>query len=135
MFGVGDAAMVPDPNRYFSIKTADLVVPNAPVQDLYHDLEYVVQYMHNANLLIQRSSSPFFLSRIIRGIAYDTNPDTARAREALWTVNKVINLFKLDDPKSIQQCKSVTSQFLSIKNGSPKGQHQISAVGNCHIGK
>lgn len=78
---------------------------------------------------------PFFLSRIIRGIAYDTNPDTARAREALWTVNKVINLFKLDDPKSIQQCKSVTSQFLSVKNGSPKGQHQISAVGNCHIGK
>lgn len=48
MFGVGDAAMVPDPDRYFSIKTADLVVPNAPVQDLYYDLEYVVQHMHNA---------------------------------------------------------------------------------------
>ncbi|CDS14068.1 hypothetical protein LRAMOSA06239 [Lichtheimia ramosa] len=109
MFGVGDAAMVPDPDRYFSIKTADLVVPNAPVQDLYYDLE------------------------IIRGIAYDTNPDTPRAREALWTVNQVINLFKLGDPKSIQQCKDITSEFLSIKNGSAKGQHQISAVGNCHI--
>lgn len=48
MFGVGDAAMVPDPDRYFSIKTADLVVPNAPVQDLYYDLEYVVQHMYNA---------------------------------------------------------------------------------------
>lgn len=78
---------------------------------------------------------PFFSCRIIRGIAYDTNPDTPRAREALWTVNQVINLFKLDDPKSIQQCKDITSQFLSIKNGSAKGQHQVSAVGNCHIGK
>ena len=82
-----------------------------------------------------RNHPPLFSCRIIRGIAYDTNPDTARAREALWTVNQVINLFKLDDPKSIQQCKAITSQFLSIKNGSPKGQHQVSAVGNCHIGK
>jgi hypothetical protein len=39
MFGVGsNDAMVPDPNRYFSIKKADLVVPDSPLQHLYHDL-------------------------------------------------------------------------------------------------
>lgn len=38
MFGVGNAAMVPDPNRYFTISKADLVVPNLLVQDVYHDL-------------------------------------------------------------------------------------------------
>jgi alpha-mannosidase len=39
MFGVGaNDAMVADPNRYFNLDKADLVVPNQPVQDLYHDL-------------------------------------------------------------------------------------------------
>jgi alpha-mannosidase len=40
MFGVGaNDAMVADPNRYFNLSKADLVVPNKPIQKLYHDLE------------------------------------------------------------------------------------------------
>lgn len=39
MFGVGaNDAMVADPNRYFSLSRADLVVANEPIQKLYHDL-------------------------------------------------------------------------------------------------
>jgi hypothetical protein len=39
MFGVGaNDAMVADPNRYFSLDKADLVVANKPIQKLYHDL-------------------------------------------------------------------------------------------------
>lgn len=42
MFGVGASdSMVADPNRYFKLKQADLVVANKPVQDLYHDLTQV----------------------------------------------------------------------------------------------
>ncbi|KAI9311476.1 galactose mutarotase-like domain-containing protein [Dichotomocladium elegans] len=109
MFGVGNASMVPDPNRYYSIKTADLVAPNPPIQALYHDLT------------------------IIKGIADDTDRDSARARSAVWVINEIINHFYMDDPAAIQKCRELASAFLSVKNGSPDGQHKITAVGNCHI--
>ncbi|KAG2205482.1 hypothetical protein INT46_007474 [Mucor plumbeus] len=108
MFGVGaNDAMVADPNRYFSLDKADLVVANKPIQKLYHDLS------------------------IVRGIAYDTDQDSSRARRALWVANEVINNFIGDDEDAIQKCLNLTHEFLSAKNGT--GQHQITAVGNCHI--
>ncbi|KAI8071075.1 glycosyl hydrolases family 38 N-terminal domain-containing protein [Gongronella butleri] len=107
MFGVGASdSMVPDPNRYFRINTADLVVPNAPVQRLYHDLW------------------------VIYGVAYDTVNDSSRARQAVWVLNSVINQFSLND-KDIDKCLALTSEFLSKTNGT--GVHQVTAVGNCHI--
>ncbi|KAG2207470.1 hypothetical protein INT47_004218 [Mucor saturninus] len=108
MFGVGaNDAMVADPNRYFELSKADLVVANKDTQSLYHDLT------------------------IIRGIAFDTDQDSSRARQALWTANEVINNYIGDDRKSIQKCIQITQTFLSATSGS--GQHQITAVGNCHI--
>ncbi|CAO3608492.1 unnamed protein product [Mucor fragilis] len=108
MFGVGaNDAMVADPNRYFSLDRADLVVANEPIQKLYHDLS------------------------VVRGIAYDTDQDSSRARKALWVANEVINNFIGDDDKAIQACLDLTHEFLSAKNGT--GQHQVTAVGNCHI--
>jgi alpha-mannosidase len=39
MFGVGATdSMVADPNRYFTLSRADLVVANKHVQSIYHDL-------------------------------------------------------------------------------------------------
>ncbi|KAI9473459.1 MAG: galactose mutarotase-like domain-containing protein [Benjaminiella poitrasii] len=108
MFGVGaNDAMVADPNRYFSLTTADLVVANKPIQTLYHDLT------------------------VLRGIAYDTDQDSSRARQALWVINEVINNYIGDDENAIQDCLQLTHEFLRAQNGS--GQHQITAVGNCHI--
>lgn len=68
---------------------------------------------------------------MIRGIAYDTDQATSRARQALWVCNEVINHFIGDDEKAIQSCLDITHKFLSEKTGS--GQHRITAVGNCHI--
>ncbi|GAA5808553.1 hypothetical protein MFLAVUS_001944 [Mucor flavus] len=108
MFGVGaNDAMVADPNRYFRVTQADLVVANKHMQSLYHDLT------------------------IIRGIAYDTVQDSSRARQALYVANQVINHFIADDPSAIKECNKLTREYLSAKTGS--GQHQITAVGNCHI--
>jgi len=36
--GVGTGNMVPDPNRYYSIEVADLVVRNQVAFDLYYDM-------------------------------------------------------------------------------------------------
>ncbi|KAF7725437.1 Glycoside hydrolase, 38 vacuolar alpha mannosidase [Apophysomyces ossiformis] len=107
MFGVGNDAMVPDPNRYFTLNKADLVVPNYIVQDLYHDLT------------------------VIRGIAYDTDSNSAQARKALSVANEVINEFDLEDPKALKRCKAITSEFLADGNGT--GGHEVTAIGNCHI--
>lgn len=42
MFGVGaNDAMVADPNRFFVLDKADLVVPNELIQKLFHDLTFV----------------------------------------------------------------------------------------------
>ncbi|KAI8986966.1 galactose mutarotase-like domain-containing protein [Pilobolus umbonatus] len=108
MFGVGaNDAMVADPNRYFCLRTADIAVRNKAIQGLFHDLS------------------------VIRGIALDTDKESARARQALWTVNEVVNNFIADDPKAIDSCSQLTKQFLGQANGS--GQHKVTAVGNCHI--
>ncbi|KAG0171993.1 Glycoside hydrolase, 38 vacuolar alpha mannosidase [Apophysomyces sp. BC1034] len=107
MFGVGNGAMVPEPNRYFTLDKADIVVPSYSVQDLYHDLT------------------------IIRGIAYDTDSSSPRARTALHVANQVINEFILDDPEAIKRCKALTTEFLSHGNGT--GVHEVTAIGNCHI--
>ncbi|KAI9306871.1 galactose mutarotase-like domain-containing protein [Cunninghamella echinulata] len=107
MFGVGKGdTMVPDPNKYFIIQKADLVVPDYQVQALYHDLT------------------------IIKGIAYDTFNESVRARTALAVANEVINHFS-HDSKSIDHCLKITKDFLSDKGGT--GQHQVTAIGNCHI--
>ncbi|KAI8331324.1 glycosyl hydrolases family 38 N-terminal domain-containing protein [Chlamydoabsidia padenii] len=108
MFGVSDNdAMVPDPNRYFSIKAADLVVPDTLLQRLYYDMI------------------------VLKGIAYDTIQESSRSRQALWTLNEVINQFSIDDSTSIQKCLDLTKSYLSAPNG--EGQHQITAIGHCHI--
>ncbi|KAI8092804.1 galactose mutarotase-like domain-containing protein [Halteromyces radiatus] len=108
MFGVGDNdAMVPDPNRYFNIKKADLVIPAYSIQKLYYDLV------------------------IIQGIAYDTNQDSSRARQAVWVLNEIINQFIINDPTSIDKCLNLSSEFLAASNG--EGEHQITAIGHCHI--
>lgn len=51
MFGVGaNDAMVADPNRYFNLSKADLVVANKCIQSLYHDLTYVFEQCINSSL-------------------------------------------------------------------------------------
>ncbi|CAO3644807.1 unnamed protein product [Cunninghamella blakesleeana] len=108
MFGVGgdNGTMVPNPNRYFSIEKADLVVPNYQVQSLYHDLT------------------------IIKGIAYDTFNESVRARTALNVLNEIINQFT-SDPECVIHCLKIANEFLSKQGGV--GQHQVTAIGNCHI--
>ncbi|KAL4212123.1 glycosyl hydrolases family 38 N-terminal domain-containing protein [Rhizopus microsporus] len=108
MFGVGASdSMVADPNRYFKLKQADLVVANKPVQDLYHDLT------------------------ILRGIAFDTDSNSIQARKALWVANEVINNFIGDDETAISECNRLTRDFLTEQNGSE--MHRVTAIGNCHI--
>ncbi|RUP49391.1 hypothetical protein BC936DRAFT_142630 [Jimgerdemannia flammicorona] len=109
MFGVGSTGMVPDPNRYFYLQTADLVVPNKRAWALYHDFE------------------------IIRSFIHDTPENTQRQHDALYAANEIVNVFKPGDDNSIERGLSIASEWLRKRGGD--GQHRVTAIGNCHIGK
>lgn len=109
MFGVSGTGMVPDPNRRFRLQTADLVVANKKAWALYHDFE------------------------LLRNFIFNTSENTQRQHEALYAANEIINAFKPGDDKSIEEGLRIASEWLSKRGG--EGQHHITAIGNCHIGK
>ncbi|KAF7726851.1 Glycoside hydrolase, 38 vacuolar alpha mannosidase [Apophysomyces ossiformis] len=108
MFGAGSGLIgPPDPNRFFNLNELDLAVPNKLAWDLLYDFQ------------------------IILGMAKDLPQDSLRAAQALRTANAIVNTFRPGDDRSIMECLDISARFLSAKNGD--SQHQIHAVGHCHI--
>lgn len=71
--------------------------------------------------------------QIILGMARDLPPDSLRAAQALNTANTIVNVFRPGSDSSLEECLKIARQFLSAKNGD--AQHEITALGHCHIGK
>lgn len=71
----------------------------------------------------------FYDMQVILGMANDLPNDTARAQEALYTCNQVIDNFdRLDLDNSLQKCLQIAQKFLS-KKAAPDA-HRVTAVGN-----
>ncbi|GJJ70118.1 alpha-mannosidase [Entomortierella parvispora] len=110
MFGTGKNGVInpPEDNRTFQLAKAEIVVPNKPAWELYYDMQ------------------------VILGMANELANDTARAQEALYTCNQVVDSYdRSHGDSAIQKCLAITKEFLS-KKGAPEG-HRVTAVGNCHI--
>eukprot|EP01080_Neovahlkampfia_damariscottae_P006740 gene6740-10905_t len=109
MFGVGNEGMInaPDPNRSFSLKTAQIVVLDEKAFDVYMD----------------------FL--VIYEMAKELPEDSTRGNQAMFTCNEMINQIDTSDPESWKNAKKLSSDFFNEKNGD--SQHKIIAVGHCHI--
>ncbi|CAG8450748.1 8086_t:CDS:10, partial [Ambispora leptoticha] len=109
MFGVGDNGLInaPDPRKYYTIREAALAVPNKAAWELWYDFQ------------------------IIRGMAKDMPHESIRAAQALYAANEIANAFHPHDDHSIQDAIKIAKEFLKDKNGST--QHQLIAVGHCHI--
>ncbi|KAI8098364.1 galactose mutarotase-like domain-containing protein [Gilbertella persicaria] len=108
MFGAGNGLIgPPDPNRFFNLNAVDLAVPNKIAWDLLYDFQ------------------------IILGMAKDLPEDSLRGSQALYTANRIINQFIPGDDDSITQGLEIAQSFLGSKNGD--AQHEIIAVGHCHI--
>ncbi|KAJ1671279.1 Glycoside hydrolase, 38 vacuolar alpha mannosidase, partial [Coemansia sp. RSA 25] len=109
MFGNGDSMIgAPDPNRQFKLDMADLVVYNHDAWAMYYDLQ-----------ILKDLASPL--------------PDTpsVRAWQALATANAMINAFELGDDESIKKARAIGAPFFAAKGG--EANHQVYAIGNCHI--
>lgn len=108
MFGAGNGLIgPPDPNRFFNLSTVDLAVPNKLAWDMLYDFQ------------------------IILGMAKDLPEDSLRGSQALFTANKIINAFSSNDDTSMIRGLEIANTFLKAKNGD--AQHEIFAIGHCHI--
>ncbi|KAJ2698928.1 Glycoside hydrolase, 38 vacuolar alpha mannosidase [Coemansia sp. IMI 209128] len=108
-FGNGDFVIgPPNPDREFRLASADLVVYNHSAWAMFYDLQ------------------------ILEGMAAPL-PDTSsvRAWQALATANAMVNAFELGDPDSIAEARAIGAQFFAAKGG--EANHQVYAIGNCHI--
>ncbi|GAA5797506.1 hypothetical protein HPULCUR_002894 [Helicostylum pulchrum] len=109
MFGAACSGLIspPDPNRFFNLSEVDLAVPNKLAWELLHDFQ------------------------IILGMAKELPEDSVRGSQALFCANNIINVFLPGDDQSLRDGLKIAQEFLSFKNGD--SQHEIFAIGHCHI--
>ncbi|KAI8065635.1 glycosyl hydrolases family 38 N-terminal domain-containing protein [Gongronella butleri] len=108
MFGAGNGLIgPPDPNRFFNLNELDIAVPNKLAWQLLYDFQ------------------------IILGMAKDLGPETLRASHAMYAANRIVNAFVPGSDDALLECLNIAGEFLSAKNGD--AQHEIHAIGHCHI--
>ncbi|KAG2194972.1 hypothetical protein INT47_002828 [Mucor saturninus] len=109
MFGAASNGLIspPDPSRFFNLNEVDLAVPNKLAWELLYDFQ------------------------IIFGMAKELAEDSLRGSQALFCANNIINVFVPGDDQSLRQGLKIAQEFLVSKNGD--AQHEIYAIGHCHI--
>ena len=109
LFGAGKDGMInsPDPKKSFSLAKAELVVPNLRAAKLYQDVQILYEF------------------------AKEFPKDSLRGRQALFAANAVVNVHRHGDASSYDAAEDLVNAFFKDTNGT--SQHQISAVGHCHI--
>jgi len=109
MFGNGDNGMInaPDPDRYFTLSKAEIAAPNMEVWNLLYDFQ------------------------IIASMAKNLPENSSRGSQALYTADKIINVFDPKNKESWTEARKVAAEFLSKHTG--EAAHNVYAIGNCHI--
>ncbi|KAF9529896.1 glycoside hydrolase family 38 protein [Crepidotus variabilis] len=120
MFGVpmnGDTIQPPDMNRYFTLDSADLVVPNQEAWGLLWDFQTLRELV-------------------------DTLPgNTSLQNKAMTVANQIMNVFDKNDPSSIGRCRKLAEEVFG-KDWEEKGadiyeegssKTNVWGVGHCHI--
>ncbi|KAK7035350.1 Glycoside hydrolase, 38 vacuolar alpha mannosidase [Paramarasmius palmivorus] len=119
MFGVpwnGDTIQPPDMNRYFSLASADLVVPNQEAWHLLWDFTTLRELV-------------------------DTLPgNTSLQNQALVAANEIMNTLRSGDASAIHQCRQIAERVFG-EGWQNKAEEiyqdpdnaQIWGIGHCHI--
>ncbi|KAH9926632.1 glycoside hydrolase family 38 protein [Epithele typhae] len=120
MFGVpwnGDTIAPPDMNRYFGLRSADLVVPNMTAWHLMWDFQ------------------------TLRELADSIPGNTALQNKAIVTANEIMNVFDRGDVESIAHGRKLAEDVFGeawaakgagiYEEGAEKAQ--VWGIGHCHI--
>ncbi|ROT37304.1 glycosyl hydrolase family 38 domain-containing protein [Sodiomyces alkalinus F11] len=110
----GDIIQPPDPNKYFTLKKADIVAVNLEARALYIDIW------------------------IIGDAAREFPEDSWEQHKALKTASDVIDSFKLGDKESIAKCRRIAQEYIgpnvdSHKVYSAGKDIKVYGIGHCHI--
>eukprot|EP00002_Diphylleia_rotans_P021275 TRINITY_DN4145_c0_g2_i1.p1 TRINITY_DN4145_c0_g2~~TRINITY_DN4145_c0_g2_i1.p1 ORF type:complete len:1050 (-),score=183.94 TRINITY_DN4145_c0_g2_i1:75-3224(-) len=109
LFGVGKGGDIfpPDEHKTFSISKIEIAALDQEAWKLFWDYTVIVD------------------------IAKNLPAESSRGSQALFTANKIVNACKVDDRSSWPTAQRIADVFFQDTNGS--SQHQISAIGHCHI--
>ncbi|XP_070578443.1 alpha-mannosidase 2C1-like [Ptychodera flava] len=108
MFGGGNGLInPPDENKEFQLSTAEIAVFDRDVYNLITDFELLI------------------------GMAKHLSDEDQRTYQALYTANKMVNVCKIDNPKSYKEAHQIALSFFAERNGD--SQHTVHAMGHCHI--
>ncbi|XP_048828370.1 alpha-mannosidase 2C1 isoform X2 [Brienomyrus brachyistius] len=109
LFGAGKGSMIaaPDPNKMYTLQSAELVVFNRDTRELLTDFEMLVDVVKMLGEADQRGY------------------------QALFTVNEMVNVCDPADPSSYPAARCLALRFFSQRNG--QSQHTVHAMGHCHI--
>ncbi|KAJ2798699.1 Glycoside hydrolase, 38 vacuolar alpha mannosidase, partial [Coemansia helicoidea] len=109
LFGNGEGTVIAAPaeDKHFTLKRAELAVWNSGARALLQEL------------------------LILRAAAKALPGDSPRGWQALVAANDIINLFDARDQKSIAAGRAVSARFFAARGG--ESNHQVYAIGNCHI--
>ncbi|KAJ3097372.1 Glycoside hydrolase, 38 vacuolar alpha mannosidase [Phlyctochytrium planicorne] len=100
----------PPPNRYFALQMAELAVMNKEAQQLFWDVQILIQ------------------------IVEEISDETQVNGDALFAANAIVTAFKKDDAiLSIREGLKISEQFFKTHYKEGKSLHEITAIGNCHI--
>jgi len=110
--GGGDTIQPPDPHRYRTLRTAEVVVPYMPAWHLFWDYWVITD-----------------CARELGGW---------EEKQALTIATEIINTFRRGDRSSIDECRKVARKFLGDKVDSHHVYDGddgvlVTAVGHCHI--
>lgn len=100
-------------NRYFTLASADLVVPNQDAWHLMWDFQTLREIIDNVG-----GSTPYVSSRSCTRLSY-----LAFARlqnQALVVANEIINTFKKGDPSTVNKCRKIVERVFG-KDWQAKG--------------
>jgi alpha-mannosidase len=88
MFGVGPGPIdPPDPNRYFELASADLVVPNQDAWRLLWDYT------------------------TLQEISDNLPENTPTQNLAVTLQNRIMNTFRVDDPSTVAACRKIAAEL------------------------
>lgn len=96
-------------DKYFSLDTAQLAVPNKDVEKLFIDFE------------------------IISGIAKELSAETQISADALYTANAIVNAVHMDRPATVAEGLALAADFFARRSTYGFADHEILATGHCHI--
>ncbi|BFZ62128.1 Glycoside hydrolase, 38 vacuolar alpha mannosidase [Saitoella coloradoensis] len=117
MFGVpcGDQISPPDPNRYFELRTADIVVPNMTAWRLFWDYTIIAD-----------------CARELGGW---------EGEKALGVATKILGAFRRGERGCLEECRDVARVFLGrrvdgaevYRGEGGEGESLVFGIGHCHI--